>query len=270
MLSNNFNLIECEGVIFSITFKKNVVIGEVLLEDGSGKIIFDITKFSIIQYLHSGITLKDFVRKSKNHKLYNNVTKSISVISKNNIGKISCEDDFYNDLPRDMIMPFPKRVELAVKANHIYLDYNKIMKMVRLFFYLNEKNEFLRLTFRNKYKDVKERCYKALIDLRHFLVESEMPILFASNRDIKDLSIEKINLEEECSLSLVKIGSKDIFQLSNIETNYLVYHLSDLVADLNHKPRFWDKAAKMTYLEEYRDHYVPFKRDLIVNDILNN
>lgn len=262
-------LINCDGDIFKINFKKNKITAQALLKNGEGKIIFDVSKFSIIQYLHSGITLKGLLEKSKQIEFYDFATRSISTINKMNVGNLSCGDDLYNDLSSDMILSFPKRIELAVRASHIDSEYAKMLELVRQYFYLREKLEFLSLTFSKKKIEITHSCYQAMIDLRHFLIESEIPILFASERDIKFLNVDKLDLKKECGLCLKKIGSKDLFELTNIETNYLVYHLSDLVADLNKRPRFWNKATKMEYLKNYGDHYIPFKRDLIINDILN-
>ena len=50
--------------------------------------------------------------------------------------------------------------------------------------------------------------------------------------------------------------------------NYLVYRLSDLIADLNKKPRFWNKKAKNKYIIEYKDHYYHLIRNIVIDDIL--
>ena len=50
-MSNTYTLINCEGNIFVIYFKDKEIIAEVLLEDGTGKISFEINKFSLIQHL---------------------------------------------------------------------------------------------------------------------------------------------------------------------------------------------------------------------------
>ena len=127
-MSNTYTLINSEGNIFVIHFKDKEIIAEILLEDGTGKISFEINKSSIIKYINNEITLNDLLEKSPKKKVqfYNYNSKSISRINKNQVGKLSCGDEYYINLPLEMKLSFEKRIELAVRANYIALDLKKI------------------------------------------------------------------------------------------------------------------------------------------------
>lgn len=269
MIITSFSVINCEGDIFAIHFHKNKTTGQALLEDGSGKITFTIQKFEIIKYLFSEITLEDIIQKSsiKEVELYHYNTRSTSTINKKTVGELACGKSLFNDLPNPMKLNFKKRVELAVRANFAALDFQKIWHLVKHCFLLKEKYELLVFTFGENHS-VAEKCKKQYIDLRNFLSENEIPIEFVNKDEIESLKLEKADLDVECGLNLHKIGQKDIMDITNIEMNYLVYHLSDLIADLRYSPRFWTKKAKLKYIKEYQDHYIPFKRQITIDAIL--
>ncbi|MBC5836016.1 hypothetical protein G6N05_14105 [Flavobacterium sp. F372] len=268
-MTNTYTLINCEGDIFVIHFKNNKITAEVLLDDGSGKISFIINKLSILKYLHNEIKLNDLLEKSSviRVKLYDYNTKSTSQIVKKQVGKLSCGDEFYDNLPEGMKLTFEKRVELAVRACHVTLDLEKIMIMIKDYYFLREKVQLLYLTF-GKNNKVKKQYQKELDDLINFFVDKKIPFDFISYDEIGRLNIDKVCLKNDCNLDLFKIGHKDLNNVSNREMNYLVYHLSNLIADLNKTPRFWSKKAKNKYIEEYKDHYYPFKRNIVINNIL--
>ena len=48
-MSNKYTLINCEGNILVIFFEKNKITAQALLEDGTGKVFFEIKKFEIIK-----------------------------------------------------------------------------------------------------------------------------------------------------------------------------------------------------------------------------
>lgn len=266
---NTYALLNCEGDILVINFGKNKITAQAMLDDGSGKISFKIQKFEIIKYLHSDITIDDLIQKSSiiDVELYDYKTKSWSTINKNLIGQLACGNSLYNNLPFELKMPFPKRIELAVESNYIALDFKKVMEMVKNYFYLQEKLQLLSLTFGENYS-ITKKCKKQFVDIRHVLLEYEIPIEFANNNEIQVLGIDQVCLEKECGLNLVKIIKKDIDKVTNKEMNYLVYRLSDLIADLNQNPRFWSQKAKKKYIQEYSDHYFTFKRNIIIEDVL--
>ncbi len=268
-MKNTYTLLNCEGDILVIYFSKNKITAQALLDDGSGKISFEIQKFEIIKYLHSDITIDDLIQKSSivDVELYDYKTKLRSTIDKNLIGQLACGNSLYNNLPFELKMSFPKRIELAVRANYLALDFKKAMEMVKNYFYLQEKLQLLSLTFGDNNATTK-KCKKQFVDLRHNLLEFEIPIEFANYNEIQNLGIKQVCLEKECNLDLIKIVKKDIDKVTNKEMNYLVYRLSDLIADLNKNPRFWNKKAKNKYIQEYSDHYFPFKRNIVIDDVL--
>ncbi len=268
-MTNTYTLINSEGNIFVVYFKNKEIIAEIHLQDGSGKILFNINKFSIIKYLHNELKLNDLLEKSsiKTVQLYNYSTKSMSQICKKQVGKLACGDEFYDNLPEGMKMTFEKRVELAVRACHVTLELEKIMIMLKDYYYLREKIQLLYLTFGNNYK-IKKQYQKQLDDLINFFLEKKIPFDFINYDEIGRLNINKVCLKNDCNFDLFEIGNKDLNKVTNKEMNYLVYHLSDLIADLNKTPRFWSKKAKNKYIEEYKDHYYPFKRNLVIDDIL--
>ena len=268
-MSNTYCLINCEGNIFVIYLKNKEIMAEILLEDGTGKISFKINKFSIIKYLNNDIKLNDILDKSslKTVELYNYSTKSILQINKKQVGKLSCGDEYYTNLVDGMKLSFEKRIELAVRVNYIPLDYKKIMDLVKHYYFLKEKLDLLYFTF-GDHNFTKKQCEKQLNDLKHYFIDIEIPFEFVSTDEIEKLNIDKVCLKEDCNFDLIKIGKKDINNITNKEMNYMVYRLSDLIANLNNKPRFWSKRAKNKYIEEYKDHYYPFKRNIVIDDIL--
>ena len=269
-MSNTYCLLNCEGDILSIFFEKNKITAQALLDDGSGKVFFNIKKFEIIKYLHSVLTLEQLIKKSsiKEVEIYDYSTKSKSTISKKLIGQLACGNSKFNNLPWEMKMPFAKRIELAVRANHTTLSFKKVMEIIKHYFYLREKYELLTMTYNNNHPVIKQ-CTKQLSETRDYLFQIEIPLEFIHPKEIEQLRLEKVNLEEECGLNLFKIGQKDINEVTNKEMNYLVYRLSDLIVDLNQSPRFWNQKAKLKYIEEYKDHYYSFKRNIIIDNILN-
>lgn len=267
-MSNTYKLINSEGDIFVVYFKNKKIIAKVLLEDGSGKISFEIQKFLIIKYLNNEIKLNYILEKSftKTVDLYNYKTKSTSQIIKKRVGRLSCGDDYYVNLPEGMIMSFDKRVELAVRVNHLVLDFEKIMKEVRNYYFLKEKNELLYFTFGDN-NPLKIKYEKQLEIARNYLESIDVPFIFASYDEVKKLNLNKVCLKE-CGLSLEKIVRKNLNSITNREFNYMVYRLSDLIVDLNRNSRFWSKKAKNKYIFEYKDHYYSYKRNIVIDDIL--
>lgn len=268
-MTNVYTLLNCEGDILVIYFSKNKITAQALLDDGSGKISFEIQKFEIIKYLHSELTLEELIQKSsvKEVQFYDYSSKSKSIICKKIIGKLACGTSLYNNLPLELKMSFPKRIELAVMANYIALDFKKVMEMIKDYFYLQEKLQLLSLTFGDNNVTTK-KCKKQFVDIRHTLLEFEIPVEFANSNEIQNLGIKQVCLKKECGLDLIKIVKKDIDKVTNKEMNYLVYRLSDLIADLNKNPRFWNQKAKNKYIQEYSDHYFPFKRNVVIDDVL--
>ncbi len=142
------------------------------------------------------------------------------------------------------------------------------METIKHYFYLREKYELLIMTYSND-NPVLKKCTKQLGETRDYLFQIEMPFEFIHPKEIEQLRLEKVSLKEECGMDLFKIvGEKDILEISSREMNYLVYRLSDLIVDLNQSPRFWTKKAKLKYVEEYKDHYYTFKRNIVISDIL--
>lgn len=268
-MSNKYPLINCEGDILVIFFEKNNITAQALLDDGTGKILFDINKSSIIKYLNNEIKLKNLLEKSlsKTVEFYDFNSKLSSKINKKDVGKLSCEEDYYINLPLEMILPFEKRIELAVKVNYIALDFKKIMDLVKHYYYLKEKTQLLYLTFGDN-NPIKKKCEKQLNDLKNYFIDMEIPFEFVSEHEIPRLNINKVCLINEFGIDIIKLLKKDINKITNKEMNILVYNLSDLIADLNKTPRFWNKKAKSKYIQEYKDHYYPIKRNIVINDIL--
>ena len=262
-------MIISEGNIFVIIFNKNKIMAQVMLDDGSGKVFFPISKYLISKYLFSEINLDTLLQKSeaKTVEYYDRITKATSIINKALVGELSCGQGLYNDLPRDMIMPFPKRIELAVRVSYKAVNYTKIMEYVKQYFFIKEKYEVIVLIY-GENCPISQRYYKQLMDLNHFMHDLEIPIDYANHTDITALKIEKVCLQEHFGLSLHKIAKKDFFKLNNIETNYLTYRLSNLIADLIIYPRFWSRKTKLLYLKDYGDHYFPYTRNIKIDDIL--
>lgn len=262
-------MIISEGNIFVLIFKKNKIMAQARLDDGTGKVFFPTTKYQISKYLYSEINLDTLLQKSPADKVefYDHTKNTTSIIDKTLVGKLSCGQALYNDFPRDMIMSFPKRVELAVQVNPEYLDYKKIMEYVRQYFYIKEKYEVIVLIYGDKCP-ISERYYRQLMDLNHLLHDFEIPIDYVHHTDIVAMEIEKACLEKDFGLSLHKIAKKDFFRLSNIETNYLAYRLSNLIADLKIYPKFWSKKTKLLYLKDYGDHYFQYTRNIVIDDVL--
>lgn len=267
-MTNKYTLINCEGDILVIFFEKNKITAQALLDDGTGKVFFEIKKFEIIQYLHNDLKLDELIQKSSitNVEIYHYQTKLKSIICKKNIGKLACGDSFYNDIPFEMKMPFQKRIELSVRVSHIEMDYEKIMNLILHYYFLKEKSKFLFFTLGQK-NTITKKNQKQLDDLGDFFYESEIPYEFVCYADIEKLNIAKACLNEE-SFDLNKIAGKEIDKISNKEFNYLVYHLSDIIINLNKYPRFWSKKNKYEYIREYKNHYYQFKRNLVINNIL--
>lgn len=268
-MSNTYTLLNCESDILVIKFDKNKITAQALLDDGSGKISFEIQKFEIIKYLHSDLTLNQLLQRSSitNVELYDYKTKSKSKISKQLIGTLTCGNSLFNNLPLGMKMPFAERIELAVRANYLALNFNKIMEMVKYYYYLNEKLLFLRYTFGEK-NIFKLRCEKQLEDIRQNLIELEIPFEFGDYDEIQKLGIKEICLKNELGLDHVEIIQKDLKSITDIEMNYLVYKISDVIVDINEKPKFWIKKQKKKYLKEFKNDYYPFKRNILIDDIL--
>lgn len=268
-MTNTYTLINCEGDIFVIYIKNNKITAEILLDDGSGKISFIIKKLSILKYLHNEIKLNDLLEESSviRVELYDYKTKSTSQIVKKQVGKLSCGDELYDNLPEGMKLSFEKRVELAVRVCHVTLDIEKIMIMIKDYYYFREKIQLLHLTFGNNYK-IKNQYQQQLDDLINFFIEKKIPFDYISFDEIQNLNINKVNLKEDCNFDINKIILKEIHKITNKEMNYLVYLLSGLIADLNKTPRFWNKKAKNKYIQEYKDHYYTFKRSIVIDNIL--
>lgn len=264
-----YNMIVSEGNIFLLIFKKNKIIAEIMLNDGSGKIIFPVSKYQISKYLFSELTINGLLAKSlsKTVEYYDRETKTTTIIDKSLVGELSCGPILYNDLSRDMIMSFPERIELAALVSYSAVNYDKIMEYVRQYFYLKEKYEVIVLIY-GENCPISQRYYKQLIDLNHFMHDFEIPIDYAHPKDIVALKIERASLENDYNLYLDKIAKKDIFKLSNIEMNYLAYRLSNLIADLKIYPRFWTKRIKLLYLKDYANDYFPYTRNITIDDIL--
>lgn len=266
---NRYTLLSCEGDILVIKFDKNKITAQALLDDGSGKISFEIQKFEIIKYLHSYLTLHDLIQQSSitDVELYDYQTKSKSKISKQLIGTLTCGNSLFNNLPLGMKMPFAERIELAVRANYLALNFNKIMEMVMHYFYLNEKILFLSYTF-GKNNSIKQRSEKQLNELKKYLNEIEIPFEFGEYDEIRSLGIKEICLKDEFGLDHIEIVQKDLKSITDIEMNYLVYKISDVIVDINEKPKFWIKKQKKKYLKEFKNDYYPFKRNILIDDIL--
>lgn len=269
MATYRFDLIVSEGNIFSVIFKKNKITAQVFLDDGSGKIFFPISKYLISKYLFSELNLDALLQKSLTDtvEFYDHTTNTTSTIDKTLVGTLSCGLGLYNDFPRDMIMPFPKRIELAVRVCFKAVNYSKIMEYVRQYFYIKEKYEVIVLIYGNNCP-ISKRYYRQLMDLYHFLHDFEIPIDYAHHTDIVALKIERACLEKDFRLNLNEIAKKDIFKLNNVQMNYLAYRLSNLIADLILYPRFWTKKTKLLYLKDYGDHYFPYTRNIKIDDIL--
>lgn len=267
-MTNKYTLINCEGDMLIFFFEKNKITAQALLDDGTGKVFFEIKNFEIIQYLHNDLKLDELIQKSSitNIELYDYQTKTKSTINKKLVSKLACGDSFYNDIPFEMKMPFQKRIELSVRASHIEMDYEKIMNLVMHYYFLKEKSKFLYFTFGAK-NPLTMHNQKQLDDLGNFLYESEIAFEYVCYADLEKLNISKACLEEE-SFDLNKIVGKEIEKISNKEFNYLVYHLSDIIINLNKYPRFWSKKNKNEYLKEFKDDYYKFKRNIVIDDVL--
>jgi hypothetical protein len=268
-MSNSYALINCEGNILVFFFEKNKITAQALLDDGTGKVFFEIKKFEIKKYLHSDLKLDELLQKSSitNVEIYDYQTKLKSIICKKNIGKLACGDSYFNDIPYEMKLCFRKRIELSIRISNIALNFEKIMELILHYYFLKEKSKFLYFTFGAK-NPITMQNQKQLDDVGSCLIEMEIPFEFVCYDEIKKLNIAKACLKEDCNIEINKIAGKNIYDLTNKEMNYLVYQLSNILINLNKYPRFWTKNNKNEYLKEYKDHYYKFRRNILIDDIL--
>lgn len=270
-MTNTYCLINSEGNIFDICFENEKITAKVLLEDGSGKISFEIDSHLILEYLNNEINLNDLLQESKikTVELYDYKTKSILQINRELVSKLACGDEYYTNLYEGMKLPFVKRIELAVRANSISLDLKKIMNMIKHYYYLKQKMELLYYTFGND-NPAKIKCEKQLKDIRQHFMLIDIPLLFVSCEEIEKLNIKKICLKKDFNFDIKLIkerGEKDINNLTNKEMNYLAYHRSNSIVNLNRNPHFWSKKARNEYIHEHKANYSSFKAFIVIDNI---
>lgn len=116
-----YNVLNSEGNILSIHFQQQNILVYVLLEDGSGKIKFETSRYALLHYLSSNITLIELLKQSKDEKIefQNYSSGAIYYIKKSKIGALQCGNQYYNQQSLSMKMPIEDRIDLLIKIiNH--------------------------------------------------------------------------------------------------------------------------------------------------------